>query len=209
MKRLVPAAISAAAALLCACNGNPPVKNASPWSDPSHGQKNVASGSDVELYFPLVDGKLYQYRGAEDDGQIALRVARVVRTDAKHGQLIYPDGTKRFEYTAEGVREIGSDGYLLKAPISLGTSWRGPHGGMTRIVSLTAAVDVPAGHFAQCLQTIEERLGDRPVRYATTLCPGVGIAVLEAASGNEGARFELSQYGDPVTIGPEGLTRVP
>ena len=63
-----------------------------------------------------------------------------------------------------------------------------------------AAVQVPAGSYASCLETVEE--GGRPPgsRYETTYCPGVGMVLLVVKAGGSVARAELKSYGLPVKI---------
>lgn len=168
----------------------------------------ASSGTAVERFFPLVDGRLYEYRTMSELGEEGLLVARVHRTDATHGELRYPSGTKRFEYTPEGVKN-GEGAFVLKAPLEVGASFRGEHGGTTRIVSTSASATTRAGTFSGCVQTTEERLGDRPVRYTTTFCPDVGIVALEAAGPTTVERAELRSYGAPTSIGPDGLQRIP
>jgi hypothetical protein len=193
---------------IAGCGGaNDPANSA--WIAPTGGQKNVSSGSALELYFPLVDGNVYFYATQNEMGEPGLLVARVYRADATHGELRFPSGSKRFEFTSDGVlyqSRLGTT-YVLKAPLEVGTTWRGEHGGQTRILATKVNVDVPAGKFTGCIQTIEERLGDAPVKYATTFCPTVGVVVLEAASGANLERAELKSYGAPNDLGPDGTTK--
>lgn len=194
---------------LAACGGAAPAAapKASTFTAPASGV-TATSGTELERFFPLVDGRLYEYRTEGDSGERGLLVARVHRTDAAHGELQYPTGTKRFELASDGVRAT-SGAYVLKAPLEVGATWRGEHGGDVRVVSTSASVQTPAGSFSGCVQTVEERLGDSPVRYTTTFCPDVGIVELQAASGETVERAELRSYGAPTTIGPDGLDRVP
>jgi hypothetical protein len=68
-------------------------------------------------------------------------------------------------------------------------------------------VSVPAGSFQGCVTTQEERLGDAPIKMVTTYCPEVGIVTLEAQAGSRVERASLKQFGPPVDLGPEGVTR--
>jgi hypothetical protein len=181
------------------------------WVAPSEGKRGVSSGSAVERYFPLVDGNLYQYVTTDEQGDQGLLVARVYRVDPQSGELRFPKRSKRFEYVADGlVVHAGPEtGYVLKVPLEVGTAWRGEHGGHTVITSLDASLQVAAGRFAGCLQTVEERLGDRPVRYTTTFCPDVGVVEIDAVGGTQLEHAELKSYGPPMSIGPDGLQRVP
>ena len=114
-----------------------------------------------------------------------------------------------YEYATDGVTVLvdGTPTYVLKQPLTVGTTWRGEHGGTTRILSVATSADVPLGHFDGCVQTLEERLGDQPIKYATTFCPGIGVIQLEAASGASLERASLKSYAAPLEIGPDGTDR--
>jgi hypothetical protein len=191
----------------CAPSGAAPPASPAPSEG---GRRELASGAALERFFPLVDGMVYHYVTENELGEQGLLIARVVRTDEKFGELRFPTGKKRFGFVPDGVLVEGSGGsiYLLKEPLAVGTSFRGEHGGVTRIQTLNAAVDVPAGHFDGCVQTLEERLGDRPVRYATTYCPAVGVVLLEAASGASLERAALKSYAAAHLMKPDGLERI-
>lgn len=201
-------AIACVVGLLPACAsapGTPPG-----WLAPSDGaKKDLASGTALERYFPLVDGMLYHYVTENEMGEAGLLIARAGRTSERGGQLHFPTGSKRFEYVPDGITVLvdGNPTYVLKQPLAVGATWRGEHGGTTRVLSITASVEVPQGHFEGCVQTLEERLGDRPVRYATTFCPGVGVVMLEAASGASLERASLKSYAAPFDVGLDGVDR--
>ena len=213
MKRLALASIvSIAASCLVACAGGPPPAASSPWLVPSEGQKDVRSGTALEAFFPLVDGMVYTYRTVNEVGEEGLLLARVHRTDARHGELRFPSGSRSFEYTADGVvlhARTGETTHVLKAPLEVGTTWRGEHGGNTRVLGVGVSADTPAGHHEGCVQTMEERLGDRPVRYATVFCPGVGVVSLEVATGANYERAELKTYAPPMRMRPDGTDSIP
>lgn len=195
----------------CGASGPPPPAS-SPWLVPSEGQKDVASGTSLERYFPLVDGMVYTYRTVNEVGEHGLLVARVHRADGKRGELRFPTGARSFEYAPDGVMlraRNGETSYVLKSPLAVGTTWRGEHGGNTRVLSVSAAVDAPAGHYEGCVQTMEERLGDRPVRYATVFCPDVGVVSLEVATGANYERAELQTYAPPMRMKTDGVERLP
>ena len=55
--------------------------------------------------------------------------------------------------------------FVLKEPLEVGTTWPGEHGGKARIIAVNVTIEVPAGRFSGCVQTLEERLGKRePLR---------------------------------------------
>ncbi|MEP7120810.1 MAG: hypothetical protein ABJE95_07875 [Byssovorax sp.] len=204
---LVIASLAALTACSAATNGptDPPA-----WLAPTDGaKKDLTSGTALERYFPIVDGKIYHYVTENEMGEAGLLIARASRTGERAGQLHFPTGSKRFEYAPDGITVTvdGASVYVLKQPLAVGTTWRGEHGGATRILSIAAAVDVPLGHFDGCVQTLEERGGDRPVRYATTFCPGVGVVLLEASSGVSLERASLKSYDSPIEVGLDGTDK--
>ena len=196
---------------LTACAAGPPPAAESAWLLPSEGAKDVASGSAVERFFPLVDGMVYTYTTVNEVGEEGFLVARVFRADAGHGELRFPTGAKSFELKPDGVvlhkRGGGGEVYVLKAPLVVGTSWPGENGGKSRILGVNASIDTPAGHYDGCVQTLEERLGDHPVRYATTFCPDVGVVNLEVATGANYERASLKTYAPPMRMKQDGSER--
>ncbi|HSO39359.1 MAG TPA: hypothetical protein VLT33_42825 [Labilithrix sp.] len=156
------------------------------------------SVSSVDQYFPLEEGRLYHYVTTEN-GETGMLVARVHRTDPAHGELRLSNATKRFVYTPEGVAYDGG-AFILKAPLDVGATWPGEHGGTTRVATTDASPKVQAGSYGSCIQTVEE--GGRPQgsKYVTTYCPGVGMVLLEIVVTGGEARAELKSYGMPVKI---------
>jgi hypothetical protein len=160
--------------------------------------KPAASGSSVEQFFPLEEGRIYHYVTSEG-GETGMLVAKVHRTDPTHGELRLSNATKRFVFSPDSVA-YDTGAFILKGPIAVGTSWPGEHGGTTRIATVDAAPKVPSGTYASCVQTVEE--GGRPpgAKYVTTYCPGVGMVLLEIQVAGGEAKAELKSYGLPVKI---------
>jgi hypothetical protein len=156
------------------------------------------SGSSAEQYFPLEEGRIYAYATSEN-GETGMLVAKVHRTDATHGELRLSNATKRFVFTPEGVAYDGG-AFILKAPLDVGATWPGEHGGTAKLVAIDASPKVVAGSYSSCIQTVEE--GGRPEgsKYVTTYCPGVGMVLLEVHAAGAEAKAELKSYGAPVKI---------
>ena len=196
-------------ALILTASCTPAASAPAPATTPE--PKHFSSGTAGERFFPLVDQHMYHY-ATDADGEGGVLLVRVRRSDAQHGQLLMGKDTKQFEYAADGVRLLRaglSHAYVLKEPLQAGSSWRGEHGGLVEVAATGITVDVPAGHYEGCLQTVEERGGDRPLRVGTTFCPEVGIVILEASSGEHLERAELRSYGPPVDLGPDGVRQLP
>ncbi len=167
-------------------------------SDGASARPELKSGAALETYFPLEEGRLYHYVTTEA-GEPGMLVARVHRVDATHGELRLSNTSKRFVYSAEGVAYDGG-AFILKAPIDVGATWPGEHGGTTRVASVSASPKVAAGSYASCVQTVEEGGRTPGARYTTTYCPGIGMVLLEVAVSGGEARAELKSYGMPVKI---------
>lgn len=191
MKRRAGVLGAVLACLIAACGDGKPV--VAPV-----GPTKPASGSSVEQYFPLEEGKLYNYVTTEN-GESGMLVAKVHRTDPIHGELRLSNATKRFVYSREGVA-YDTGVFILKAPLDVGATWPGEHGGTTKVTSIDATVKVLAGSYGSCVTTVEE--GGRPAgsKYGTTYCPGVGMVLLEISVPGGDARAELKSYGSPVKI---------
>jgi hypothetical protein len=184
----------------------------SPWLTPGTGQQTAASGTTAERLFPLVDGMVYTYSTVNEVGEEGLLVARVHRSDSAHGELRFPSGAKAFELLPDGIALHGRGGetsYVIKTPLVVGTSWRGEHGGQSRILNVDAMIDTPSGHYEGCVQTLEERLGDRPTRYSTTFCPQVGVVQIEVATGSNYERAALKSYAPPMRMREDGTEKLP
>lgn len=176
--------------LLAACGGDKSKNADAP-------EALAASSSGLERFFPLEQGKIYHYvtREGSDTGML---VAKVYRSGTR-GELRTSSSSKRFVFAPDGISYSGG-AYILKAPVEVGNSWPGEHGGTTKIVSTNASVEVPAGRFSSCVQTVEE--GGRPTgsRYENTYCPGVGLVLLVVTAKDGEARAELKSYGFPLNI---------
>lgn len=181
--------------LLAAC-GSKPTDPATPAEAPK-----LASGSPVESYFPLEQGKLYTYatREGAENGTVTFKVER---GDPTHGKLVVvgSQSAKRFVYEKDGVAYEGGV-FILKAPVEVGTSWPGEHGGQTKIVKTDASAAAGDGKsYSSCVVTQED--GTRPPnsRYTTTYCPGVGMVLFEVVTNQGDARGELKYYGPPIKM---------
>jgi hypothetical protein len=207
--RVIAPALLAAAALGC----GPGSGASSAKTGPAPAVQTGTHG-ELERLFPLEAGHTYRYAVETDKGP-DVWLARATRQTPERGALQYPTGTKQFEYTAEGVRELLPMGsvYLLRLPLALGNRWYGRQNSTIEIVAVNAVAELPASaggeaaaqRFTGCVQTLETRGGDLPMRTATTFCPDVGIVMLEAASGDQMERAVLVSHSKGVDLGPDGV----
>lgn len=198
-------ALFASAAAACAEGPPPPASSA--WMRAPTGMTDAKSTSPLEEFFPLVDGNVYLYQTTNEVGEPGVLVARVHREDSDHGELKYAKGAKRFAYHPDGVVLEEGGAYVLKGPLAAGTSWRGEHGGTSKILAVNVTAEVPAGKFEGCVQVLEDQIAGKPTRYATTFCKGIGVVMLEIGSGGNFERAELKSYAPPEDVGPDGTTK--
>ncbi|EYF04036.1 Hypothetical protein CAP_4910 [Chondromyces apiculatus DSM 436] len=175
------------------------------------GAQQALSGTPCERFFPLVDDAVYRYMISGSAGETGVVVARVRREGALVGELRLGAGSRRFAYRPDGVVLAQTGTYVLREPLVVGRAWQGEHGGQARIVEVGVTATVPAGQLSGCIRTAEMaegRPGEEPMRYVSTYCPEVGLTVLEASDGEHHEKAELSSYGPPVDIGPDGVSRI-
>jgi hypothetical protein len=176
---------------------------------PSAGAK--APESAVSRFFPLIDGTQWAYDAEEDDtGNKGIFVTRAKAMAGPRFSLVTGQRSRLVEVRAEGIARVDTGSYLLRAPLQLGAEWPGDAGAIVRVGAVDRLVDVPAGKFVGCLDTVEEQRGSggQPVRrVTTTYCPDVGIVSLHAEAWEEGRhvgeRAVLRSFGKPVSIGDE------
>jgi hypothetical protein len=157
-------------------------------------------------YLPLVDGNQWAYDAEEDEtGDKGMFVTRARRLPGPRFSLVSTQGSHTVEVRGDGITRVETDAYLLKTPLTAGAEWLGEHGSTVRVASADRMVEVPAGKFVGCVETVEEDRGPagRPARrVTTTYCPDVGVTLLHAEAWRGGKHLgehaSLRSFGRPV-----------
>lgn len=156
--------------------------------------------TELTRFLPLENDTVFTYATyIEDTNERGIAIFEIKRPRPELAELsIAGQVRKRYYFEAAGVRS-GQGGYLLKSPLQLGSEWTGDDG-KVKVTSIDQSVDVPAGKFSGCLQTIEDaQLGAARRRTTTVFCPGVGITTLQIEANQEGMsvlqRLELKAFG--------------
>lgn len=188
------------AALALGCGGSPQA----PPSAPSGAGKGASS--PVDRLLPFADGTVFAYDSYDEEtGARGMFVTRVRVGASGRVELTTGARTKLLERLPDGVARVPERTYLLKAPLAVGATWRGEEGATVRVTAVDAIVEVPAGKFVGCVETVEERDGDARRRVTTVFCPDVGIVKLEveASAGGEHAleRAVLRSFGPAIDLG--------
>lgn len=170
------------------------------------GAASLVPGSPFARLFPAPDGHVYAYATRSSEGAKGMFVTRV-RREASRVVLSTGAKSESVEVRDEGVRRWPLGPYLLKAPLEVGASWPGGEGASVKISRVDVAIDVPAGHFAGCVETIESREGAASKRVTTTFCPDVGIVALDVEAWTSDERAHetatLASFGPAVELGGE------
>jgi len=160
-------------------------------------------------WLPLEDNSVLDFEtsieGTQEKGRLVMQVRR------PHGNLVelnVAGKIRRLEVKPEGV-SIATGGWLLRSPFTVGSSFPGLTGRVV-VVNADRTVDVPAGHFTQCIET-EESTATAITR--TDFCRGVGITrlVVEGQMNGQPRReiAELRFHGPRIDLGPEKTVASP
>jgi hypothetical protein len=167
-----------------------------------------APESAVSRFFPLVDGTQWAYDAEEDGtGNKGVFVTRAKAMAGPRFSLVTGQRSRIVEVRADGITRADTGTYLLRAPLALGAEWPGEGGTVVRVAAVDRIVDVTAGKFVGCLDTVEEQrsAGREPARrITTTYCPDVGIVSLHAEAWENGRRAGeravLRSFGKPISL---------
>jgi hypothetical protein len=163
----------------------------------------------VSEWLPLENNSVLDFEtaveGTQEKGRLVMQVRR------PHGNTVELDvagKVRRLEVKPEGIA-IATGGWLLKQPFTVGATFQGLNGVVT-VVSTDRTVDVPAGHFTNCVET-EEKTATTVTR--TDYCRGTGITrlVIEGDVNGELRRevANLRFHGPRIDLGPEKTTAAP
>jgi len=189
--------IGCSAAIVAPCTGcaaPPPVKAAAP----------VVQVSELGRYVPFENNTVFSYETyIEETNEQGIAVFEISRPRPELAELsVAGQVRKRYYFEPGGVRSA-QGGYLLKAPLAVNAEWQGDDG-RVKLTRVNQSVDVPAGQFSGCIQTVEEATLPGASRTTTTVfCPGVGITTLQIEAEQEGTsvlqRLRLKSFGPRFT----------
>jgi hypothetical protein len=163
--------------------------------------------SVVSRFFPLNDGTQWAYDAEDDTGNKGIFVTRAKAMAGARFSLVTGQRSRIVEVRPEGITRIETGTYLLRAPLVSGAEWPGEGGAVVRVAAVDRIVDVPAGKFVGCVDTVEEvraASAEPARRVTTTYCPDVGIVSLHVEAWENGRhvgeRAVLRSFGKPVSL---------
>ncbi len=152
-------------------------------------EKKIATPSRLTQLLPLRDRTVSTFLTQTDAGEQGRFMLEISRTSEYQAELSIAGRTDQLSIGLTGI-EHAFGGYLLKEPLEKGATFRGQFGTVT-ITQLDMTLELPAGHFEHCLETIEE--STLPAKRATSVfCPGVGLAqfIVESDAADDLSRLE-------------------
>lgn len=165
-------------------------------------QPERARITDVEQFLPFEPDTVSAFEtSSENSGEKGVFMMQISRPRADAVELDIGGKVQRLTIVPEGA-QLATGGWLLKAPLQEGAVFKGQFGEV-RISSTNRSIQVPAGNFDGCIETVEEsQVAQR--RVTTVFCRKVGIVLLEAEGklgddyGRE--RAVLKSHGPKVDI---------
>lgn len=183
---------------------------ATPGADVAVRTNQVDAAPDLERYLPLEDGTVFSYDTHSEHnnarGTLIVQISRprTGRVDLRMGSRI-----ERLEFVPDGVAYVDG-GYLLKAPLAKGSSWRS-RTGTVRVEGTDETANVPAGTFPGCLRTVEEARDGTSARTVTQVyCPHVGLVSVDVegmtSEGPDRETAVLRSFGPRVDVTSQNVT---
>lgn len=171
---------------------------AAPTASPSAPPAAVVN--DLTRYLPLENDTVFSYATyIEETNERGLAIFEIKRPRPELAELSLAGQVRRRYYFEPGGVRSALGGYLLKLPLEQNATFRGDDG-QVKVTNVNLSVDVPAGKFSGCIETVEQaQLGAATRKTTTVFCPGVGITVLEINAEKEGMsilqRLSLKSFG--------------
>jgi len=164
----------------------------------------AAQLTDLGRYLPLQNNTVFSYETyIEDTNEHGVAVFEISRPRPELAELrVAGQVRRRYYFEANGVRSA-QGGYLLKSPLAAASTWQGDDGTVT-VTGVNLSIDVPAGKFSGCVQTMEvAKLPGATRKTTTVFCPGIGITVLQIEAEQDGTsllqRLSLKSFGPRFT----------
>ena len=162
--------------------------------------------TDAQRLFPLDHNTVFSYETETTDSGKGILVVEVSRPRATMAELKVAGRVSRLYVTAEGI-QYPTGGFLLKSPVSDDGEWQGDFGKVS-VTRIGQAVEVPAGKFQNCVETVEET--DSPAfskKTTSVYCPGIGM-VSRHIEGEAGG-VQVSEKLTLKSFGPRFVAGLP
>jgi hypothetical protein len=157
-------------------------------------QKGQSTRGPVAIarYYPLRVGSVWTYDVSTGDGLPVLAITRVVSQDGQRASVSSGAAPVLYEQRPEGLYRPDRQGYVLKAPLTIGTRWDAGEGVEAEVLRADFAVTTLAGSFEGCVEVREGGAGAAK-QVRTVFCPDVGPVELESS-------LQMALTGKPARV---------
>ncbi|MDX2055986.1 MAG: hypothetical protein SFV15_26525 [Polyangiaceae bacterium] len=132
----------------------------------------------VALYLPLEDNSVLAYETTNTEEQKGFLAVQITRKGGGLVELKAGEKSQMLEVAGDSVRHV-SGGLLLKWPLATGDTFPGEFA-TVRVVTTDRAIQVPAGSFKACVETLEAATeGPLQQQSRKVFCPNVGLVFFE------------------------------
>lgn len=130
--------------------------------------------------YPMGEGYIWTHDVDTETGISTLSITRVTEA-APPRFVVQADGSRDrhvYELRDQGIWNVDQDAWLIREPLAVGESWPAGPSRTARITAVGQTVDVPAGHFEDCVEITVEN-AQTEGRSRTVYCPDQGPAIVE------------------------------
>jgi hypothetical protein len=138
-----------------------------------------AISDDPRDFYPLRAGNAWSYDVDTGDAVTTLAITRVEAFDGRVAEVHTGRSVLLYEVSAEGIRELDANAWVLRAPLREGASWPGRGGRSARVVAADSGARTAAGDFDDCVEVLETG-GKLELEVRTLYCRGVGPVSVES-----------------------------
>jgi hypothetical protein len=155
----------------------------------------------IARYLPLEHDTVSSFVTETESGDQGVLMLEIRRPREGLAELQIAGRVQRL-YLTEAAVEHATGGFVLRLPLQTGARFRGAFGEVT-VTQVGVSLKTPAGEFADCIETVEERATPRK-RAVSRYCAGVGLASLfiegNTEDGYASERYSLKSHGRRVQL---------
>jgi len=157
-------------------------------------QKGQSARGPVAIarYYPLRVGSVWTYDVSTGEGLPVLAITRVVSQDGQRARVSSGAEPVVYEQRPDGLYRPDRQGYVLKAPLSVGARWNAGDGVEAEVLRADFAAATLAGTFDGCVEVREGGAGAAK-QVRTVFCPDVGPVELESS-------LQMALTGKPARV---------
>ncbi|MCA9581132.1 MAG: hypothetical protein KC416_05015 [Myxococcales bacterium] len=140
------------------------------------GPKGPLRATDL---FPMTLGTVWSYDVDAGEAAPVLAISRVTRAEQGRVEITSGSAIHPYEIRDEGIWRPGSETWLLRDPLSVGSTWPSQAGLSARVEAVAISMETALGPAEGCVR-VEEKDADNVRSIRTTYCPDLGPVLVES-----------------------------